>query len=118
MKEVARKVRTRWQKFSRVTQIVIISLLVLVVALRLALPWILKSYVNHQLAKLPDYRGSVSGIHVHLWRGAYTIKGLRLDKTTGKVPVPFVSSPPMELSVQWPQLVHGAGVGEATVDKA
>ena len=117
MKEVARKVRTRWQKFSRVTQIVIVSLVVLVVALRLALPWILKSYVNHQLAKIPDYKGSVSGIDVHLWRGAYTIKGLRLDKTTGKVPVPFVSTPAMDLSVQWHELFHGSVVGEVTVEK-
>jgi Domain of Unknown Function (DUF748) len=117
MKEVAQRVRTRWQKLSRVTQIVVISLLVLLVALRLALPFIVKNYVNRQLARMPDYKGAISDVDIHLWRGAYTIRNLRLDKTSGAVPVPFVAAPTIDLSVQWKELFHGSVVGEVTVER-
>jgi len=117
MNRVAHKVRTRWQRFSRVTQIVIVSLVVVVVAVRLALPSIVKHYVNHQLAKMPDYKGSVSDVDIHLWRCAYTIRNLRLDKTDGKVPVPFVSTRAVDLSVDWKELFHGSVVGEVTVER-
>src|SRR5207248_888599 len=83
-----------------------------VVATRLALPYIVKRYVNHQLNKSPEYRGHVEDIHVALIRGAYTIKNLKIEKSNGKVPVPFISIREMDLSVQWKELFHGSMVGE------
>jgi hypothetical protein len=64
------------------------------VAARLALPYALKSYVNRRLRELPDYTGSVRTINVHLWRGAYQILDITIEKKNGaKPPVPFFSSP-------------------------
>lgn len=84
----------------------------LVIALRLALPSILKIYVNRTLSRIPDYHGSVQDIDVALIRGAYTIKGLKLEKKSGKVPVPFLSSRTVDLSMQWKALFEGKFVGE------
>src|SRR5438552_14901605 len=67
-------------------------LAVLLVALRLALPHFVKNYVNRTLSEIPGYRGRVGDIDIALWRGAYTIHGLDLVKTDGKVPVPFFST--------------------------
>ncbi len=95
--------------------IVLGSILVLLIALRIALPYILLRFVNRELTTIPNYRGHVDDIDVALIRGAYTIKAMRLDKLSGKVPVPFFSADVMDLSVQWNALFHGKIVGEIVV---
>ncbi|HKU44662.1 MAG TPA: hypothetical protein VJR89_41165, partial [Polyangiales bacterium] len=71
---------------------------VLLVGARLALPYVVLRYVNKTLDELPGYSGSVADIDISLWRGAYQIKGLRVVKTGGHVPVPFVSAWLIDLS--------------------
>jgi hypothetical protein len=88
------------------------TLVVLLIALRLALPSIVKRYVNKTLSQLDGMDGSVEDIDISLWRGAYQIEGLRLDKTGGKVPVPFLEASLIDLSVQWEALIHGKIVAE------
>ncbi len=116
MKNVASKVRTRWQKLSRRIQITVLVLIVLIVGVRLALPYGVKYYVNRQLNKGSDYRGHVDRIRMQLFRGAYQIKGLKMEKATGPVPVPFITIPVMDLSIQWHELFHGSIVGKVAVD--
>jgi hypothetical protein len=85
------------------------------VALRLALPSIVRDYVNRKLDRLPDYDGHVGGIDIHLLRGAYTIKNVDIIKTQGLLSAPFFSADKVDLSVQWRELFHGAIVGEIHV---
>lgn len=105
-----KKHRTR-----KVILIVLGSLLVLLIGLRIALPYILLRFVNRELQTIPGYTGRVDDIDVHLYRGAYTIKVIRLDKTGGKVPVPFFSADALDLSVEWSALLHGRFVGKLIV---
>src|SRR6478736_1951346 len=81
--------------------IILGSLLVLLIALRIALPYILLKLVNKELQNIPGYTGHVDDIDVALMRGAYKIKMIKLEKTSGKVPVPFFSAPLIDLSLQW-----------------
>ena len=97
--------------------IVLGSLLALLIALRLALPYILLKFVNKELQNIPGYSGHAEDIDVSLIRGAYKIKSLRLDKTGGKVPVPFFFSPLVDLSLQWEALFHRRIAGEIVVDQ-
>jgi uncharacterized protein involved in outer membrane biogenesis len=87
-------------------------LVVVLVAARIALPVVLERYVNKTLDELDGYSGSVQDIDVSLWRGAYQIEGLRIVKTGGKVPVPFVSAREIDLSVEWKALLDGSIVAE------
>jgi hypothetical protein len=98
---------------SRTTFVVIIGLVVIGVAARLALPTVVKSYVNKTLHTMEHYQGSVDDIDIHLWRGAYRINGLQIVKIGGRHPVPFFSSDALDLSVEWPSLLHGSVVAEA-----
>lgn len=91
---------------------VCISVPVLLIGLRIALPWILKSYVNYVLDRDPAYDGHVTDIDVALIKGAYTIKGIEIVKTSGHIPVPFFAGEAIELSVKWRALRQGALVGE------
>lgn len=116
-KAVRERIRTRWQSLARWTQIAILTMVVLAVAIRLALPYAVRYYVNRQLSHIPDYRGHVEKVRLHLYRGAYTVENLEVVKTNGSVPVPFVSMPDMELSVDWHELFHGAVVGRVTANQ-
>jgi hypothetical protein len=97
--------------------IILGSLLVLLIAARIALPYILLKLVNKELQHIPGYTGHVDDIDVALIRGAYKIKNIKLEKTGGKIPVPFFSAPLIDLSIQWESLFHGRIVGEIEVDQ-
>jgi hypothetical protein len=92
------------------------SLLVILIAFRIALPYILLRFVNKELQTIPGYTGHVDDIDVHLIRGAYTIKTIKLDKTGGKIPVPFFSASTIDLSVEWSAIFHGRLVGKIIVE--
>jgi hypothetical protein len=44
------------------------------VAIRIALPFIIKNYVNKTLQEMEDYGGKVDDIDLHLFRGAYVLR--------------------------------------------
>ena len=99
----------------RVLFIVLGSLIVILIGVRIALPYILLRFVNKELQTIPDYTGHVDDIDVHLIRGAYTIKAIHLDRTGGKVPVPFFAADKADLSVEWSAIFHGRIVGKIIV---
>jgi hypothetical protein len=84
---------------------------------RLALPSVLLWYVNDTIDRNPLYDGKVGDIDVSLWRGAYTIKDIRLDKVTGNVPVPLFSAPRVDLAIEWAALMNGKVVGRIVFDR-
>src|SRR6185312_6214831 len=100
----------------RAVLIILGSLLVILIGLRIALPYILLRFVNRELQTIPGYTGRVDDIDVHLIRGAYTINSIRLDKLGGKIPVPFFSADILDLSVEWSALFHRRLVGKIIVD--
>ncbi|MCK9816999.1 hypothetical protein BK634_26640 [Pseudomonas chlororaphis] len=86
------------------------GLVVLLVALHIALPYLVRDYLNDKLADMGDYRGQVSDVDLALWRGAYRINGLQIVKVDGKVPVPFVDAPLIDLAVSWHSLWYDHAV--------
>ncbi|MGH7953871.1 MAG: DUF748 domain-containing protein, partial [Limisphaerales bacterium] len=101
--------RWRWERRTAYTTAAIIIVLI---GLRLALPYALKFYVNRDLNKSREYSGKIGDVTVNLWRGAYEIHGINIFKKNGKVPVPFFSTRLMDLSLQWDALIHGAIVSK------
>ncbi|CAM3778724.1 hypothetical protein CCOS865_02416 [Pseudomonas reidholzensis] len=98
------KARYRWPL------VALASLVVLLLALHIALPYLVRDYLNDKLADMGDYRGQVTDVDLAWWRGAYQINGLKIVKTTGKVPVPFLDAPLIDLSVSWHALWHDHAV--------
>ena len=86
------------------------ALVVLLVTLHFTLPYLVRDYLNERLADMGDYRGQVVDVDLALWRGAYKINGLRIVKVNGKVPVPFVNAPLIDLSVSWHSLWYDRAV--------
>ena len=54
--------------------LLIIALLLLL--LHLALPQLVRNYLNDTLADMGDYRGQIADVDLAWWRGAYQIEGL------------------------------------------
>jgi hypothetical protein len=100
--------------YKRKSYIIIASILLLLIIARIALPYIVLRYVNKTLSGLHGYYGHVNGIDIHLYRGAYVIKDIylnKVDSVTNKQ-VPFFSSKNIDLSVEWKALFHKRIVGE------
>ena len=91
---------------------ILLIILVALIALRAVLPYIVKSYVNKTLAAIPGYSGHVDDVDMSLWRGAYVVKDLKIEKVEGNIPVPFFSANLIDLSIEWTALIHGSLVGE------
>lgn len=91
---------------------IIIGIITLIIIARLCLPYFVTRYVNNVLSNLEGYHGSIEGVEISLWRGAYAINKLKIEKTGGDIPVPFVDIEKIDLSVEWEALFEGAIVGE------
>jgi uncharacterized protein YhdP len=100
-----------WQRVSRMSEW-IIALIILLVAFRVALPFAVKAYVNHELNEAHDYTGKVGDVSMKLWRGGYRIREIEILKKSGGVPVPFFYAREVDLSIEWRELLHGSVVGQ------
>jgi len=108
LKKYLQKVNLTW--------IILAIVVVAVLAVRLALPGMVKNYVNKKLNELPGYTGHVEDIDIHLLRGAYVIEGLELRKKTDPAKYPFLQIRHTDLSLEWKSLFKGRLVGEVIAD--
>jgi hypothetical protein len=92
-------------------------LVIVLIAARIAMPYGIRWYVNGILEQSQMYEGRIGQIHVHLWRGAYSIDDVRLNKVTGNVPVPFYTAKRVDFAIQWDALVHGKIVGRVLMEE-
>lgn len=106
-----------WRRMIEDMPIIIPALGVLLVALRLVLPYFVLHYVNNTIRNVQEYNGSVQGVRMNLYRGAYRIENLVLVKTNAATLEPFLVIPEMDLSIDWSELFHGALVGEIVVNR-
>ncbi len=100
--------------------IIIGSILILLIALRLALPFIVLKYVNKTLSEMEQYYGHVEDIDIALLRGAYVINDIKIEKINSenkqRDTIPFFKSPQIDLSVEWKAIFKGSMVGEIYVE--
>jgi hypothetical protein len=86
------------------------ALVALLVAARIALPYVVEDQANKRLMALPEYDGHVTDVDMALWRGAYRLDGIEIVKTGVKSKTPFFSSRRIDLSVEWRSLLRGSFV--------
>jgi hypothetical protein len=98
----------------RKTIIALLGVVLLLVAARIALPFLVEDIANRKLAALDSYDGHVGDIDIHLWRGAYSIDDIEIVKSGASRPAPFFRSDRVDLSVEWRSLFRGSIVSEAS----
>jgi hypothetical protein len=62
----------------------LLILVLLVLTAQLALPWLIRDYLNDKLADMGDYRGHIGDIDLAWWRGAYRINELTIVQVRGR----------------------------------
>jgi Domain of Unknown Function (DUF748) len=109
--------KPKWYwRASRRTLYILLPILLVLIIIRLTLPFIVEKYVNHQLNRNAEYGGAIGDVSVSLWRGAYTIKGINIFKKNGAIKERFFKAQTLDLSIEWKELFHGAVVGAVEMD--
>ena len=98
---------------------ILLGLLILLIAFRIALPYIVLEQANKRLKTMPDYYGHIDDIDIALLRGAYTIKDIYIDQkdSVTKERTPFMAADALDLSVEWRALFKGRIVGEIVMER-
>lgn len=84
----------------------LIALAVVLIVMRLLLPGLVRHYLNQRIQDMGQYHGTMSDIDLHIWRGSYTIRDLRIDKAGAPPNEPFLNAPRTEISVSYGALLH------------
>ncbi|HYI77346.1 MAG TPA: DUF748 domain-containing protein [Chryseolinea sp.] len=92
---------------------------VLLICIRLVLPYVLLHFANKNLASIPGYYGHIEDIDLALIRGAYRIDSIYLNKqdSISKKQTRFFSASAIDLSLEWRALFSGAIVGELIFER-
>lgn len=110
------KKHTNWLRSTgRFTSYFLFAVIVILLVVRLVLPYYVRDYVNKTLDDVGGYHGHVRDVSLSLWRGAYQIHDVSLVKVEGKVKDPFFDAPTVDLAIQWSELFHGALVCKVTL---
>ena len=102
---------------SRIVLLVVLVTVLLLVLLRLLLPSLIERTVNRQLATMGAYSGHVADVDVALWRGAYVLRELRIDKRDSDLPVPMLSAPRIDIALSWRNLLRGGIVARVRFEQ-
>ncbi len=98
---------------------ILLAIVLLLVILRIALPYMLLHFSNKKLANMEGYYGHIRDIDVALLRGAYVIDSFYLNKADSVIgkQTPFMSAGKIDLSLEWRALFKGRLVGELEFDE-
>jgi hypothetical protein len=103
------------KKSLKITLVVAIVL----VCIRLILPYVILHFANKKLAAMPGYYGHIEDIDLALIRGAYRIDSIYINKqdSVTKAQTKFFSASAIDLSIEWRALLHGSVVGEFVFER-
>lgn len=91
---------------------IVLLVIGLLIVARILLPYALERYINKVLSDIPGYKGYVEDVDVALYRGAYVIEGLHLDKVSDEISTPYLYFPKADISIEWKALLKGKVVSE------
>jgi len=91
---------------------VLMIVALILIAIRAALPSLVRDEVNKRLHGLKAYDGHVADVDLALWRGAYRVHDIRIVKRGATHSTPFFSGDRVDFSVEWRSLLHGSVVAE------
>jgi hypothetical protein len=111
------KPKRKPRRILRKLGLTLLILIGLVALARPMMPWAVRWYVNRTLDRSLVYQGKIGDIDIHLWRGAYSIRDVRLVKMTGNVPVPLFAAERVDFAMQWDALLHGRLVGQVLMQR-
>jgi|GEM_PF-33571 len=92
---------------------ILLALGLLLILLHLALPHLVRNFLNEKMADMGDYQGHVEDVDLVWWRGAYRVEGLLIEKKDKRVQAPLFKAPSIDIAISWDAILrHREIVGE------
>lgn len=98
--------------------VTVLAVLLLLLLVRALLPVGIEWYANRKLDASTAYGGSIGDVDLHLYRGAYRVENVTIEKITGAVPVPLFDAERVDFSILWSALLDGALVSDIEFHEA
>lgn len=95
----------------------ILAIFFVLITLRIAAPFIIKSVINDSLEKAEGLGGSVERVGLRLFRGAYVMHQLDVHTVVNDERHPFLNVKTVDISIFWGALFSGRLVSEIILDK-
>lgn len=102
-------------KYHRVMTYSFIIVILVLIAVRVALPYIALNYVTSEINKTTEYRTKIADINLYLLQGKATVIDTRVWKKNLKISDPFLSIAKVNFSIQWRALLKGKLVGKINI---
>lgn len=83
-----------------------IALILVLIVIRVASPFWVRHYLDDRVEHMGPYHGSMEAVHLHIWRGGYTIENLRIEKDGAPRNEPFLVAPRTEITISFGALFH------------
>jgi hypothetical protein len=97
--------------------VTIAAIVVVLIGVRVALPYVIANQINKRLEDIPGYRGQVDEVHLNLFRGAYTLVGISIYRVNSGREDPFFLARTIDFSIAWRELFHGKVVSDIFIDR-
>lgn len=97
---------------------ILLTILAVLIAARIALPYIVLHFANKKLAEMDGYYGHIDDVDISLYRGAYQIKKIFLKKVDKKDTVNFIDIKLVDLAIEWKPIFNGEIVGKVLIDSS
>lgn len=97
---------------------IVIGIVIFLLAVRIALPYVILHFANENLENLDGYSGRIDDVDLALIKGEYLVKSFYVDKVDSATQeqVPFIGIKKMGFSVDWNALLHGKIKGDIYVE--
>jgi uncharacterized protein involved in outer membrane biogenesis len=105
------------KKRKPIGRIIGVILIIGLVGLRIYLPTFVREEIVKTIRRIPGYTGDIQEVTLALWRGAYSIMGLHVEKLDHAVPIPFVKISKINFSIAWKPLLRGNLSGKVELDR-
>ncbi|MDD2984540.1 MAG: DUF748 domain-containing protein [Crocinitomicaceae bacterium] len=79
---------------------IVLSISVILIAVRIALPYVILKKINEKLEILPDYKCVVKDFSMHFLDLSITLKGVEMTKRNGKIKTPFFTSGDIHVTLE------------------
>jgi len=86
--------------------------LVVLLAARIAAPYVIRHAINTRLARVEGYSGRVENINIRLFRGAYQLRDVTILKREASGLEPLLDVDTIDFSLAWRELFNGRIVSD------
>ena len=101
----------------RKRRIILWSILILLIGIRIWLPYFLKNRLVAAVNGVEGYECKLDDLDLELFRGAMIFEGFEIKVTTNNVQKPFVYIKKADISVEWKEIFHGSIVSKIYIEE-